>query len=95
MHQHLIYMYYRLSIIDNDHKFDRILESMNLDEYECINLPMEQVDDSSQEHTYIRMAPTLDTESTSGLAPCEGSGVQRYCFRELTLARGFHCLALL
>ena len=29
-----------MSVSDNDHKFDRILESMNLDKYEFIDLPM-------------------------------------------------------
>ena len=41
-----------MSIIDNNHEIDRILESMNLDDYELINLPMEQHDDKSQEHTH-------------------------------------------
>ena len=65
----------RMSIIDDDHEVDRILESMNLDEYKLINLPMEQPGDSSHEHTAIGIAPTLDTGSTSGLARCEGSSM--------------------
>ena len=35
-----------MSIIDDDHKLDRIIESTNLDEYEFIDLPMEQPGDS-------------------------------------------------
>ena len=50
-----------------------MLESTNLDEYKLIDLPVEQHDDSSQEHMGVGMAPTLDTRSTSGLAPREGS----------------------
>ena len=61
-------------IMDNHHKLDRILRSTNLDEYELIDLPMEQQSgDSSHEHTGIGMALTSDTRSTSGLAPLEGS----------------------
>ena len=31
---------------DDDYELDGILESMNLDEYELIDLPMDQPDDS-------------------------------------------------
>ena len=62
-------------IIDNNHELDRILESMNLDEYELIDLPMEQPDDSSHEHTRVGMGPALDTGSTSKLATCGGSSM--------------------
>ena len=62
-----------MSIIDDDHELDRILESMSLDEYELIDLPMEQPDDSSHEHIGVGIAPTLDAGRTLGLAPCEGS----------------------
>ena len=34
-----------MSIIDDDHKLDKILESMILDEYKLIDLPMVQRDD--------------------------------------------------
>ena len=34
---------------------------------------MEEHVNSSQEHTGVEMAPTLDTKRTSGLAPREGS----------------------
>ena len=37
------------SIVD-EHELDRILESVNLDEYELIDFPMEQLGDSSHEH---------------------------------------------
>ena len=49
---------------------------MNLGEWELIDLPMEQHDDSLQEHTGIRMAPTLDARRTSGLAPFEESSTE-------------------
>ena len=64
-----------MSIIDDDQELDRILESTNLDEYEPLNLPMEQPNDLLHELKGVRMAPTLDTESicTLGLAPHEGS----------------------
>ena len=52
-----------MSIIDDKHKLDRILESMNLDEYELMDLLMEQPGDSSHEHTGVGMALTLDTGS--------------------------------
>ena len=60
-------------IIDNNRELDRLLECTNLDKYELIDLPIEQHADSSQEHTGVRMAPTLDTKRTSGLVPHEGS----------------------
>ena len=41
-----------------------------------INLPMEQHDDLSQEHTGVGMAPTLDTSRTLGLTPREGSSTE-------------------
>ena len=46
---------------------------MNLDDYELINLPIEQLDDLSYEHMGVGMAPTLDTGSMLGLAPFEWS----------------------
>lgn len=62
-----------MSSIDDDHELEWILESTNINEYELIDLPMEEPDDLSHEHMGVRMAPTLDLGSTSGLAPCEGS----------------------
>ena len=38
-----------MSIIDDEHKVDRVLESTNLNEYELINLPIEQPGDSLHE----------------------------------------------
>ena len=78
------------SIINNDHKLDRILESTSLDKYELIDLPMEQHDDSSQKYMGVITAPTLDTRRTTGLATVKG--VQWNCMQELTLARGLLCL---
>ena len=56
-------------LIYDKYELDRILESLNIEEYDLIDLPMEQHDDSSQEHTGVRMAPTLDTSRILGLAP--------------------------
>ena len=36
----------------------------NLDKYELIDFPMEQHDDSSQEHSGVGLAPTLDTSAS-------------------------------
>ena len=74
MHQRLTYMYtlttyLSISIIGDNYEPDRILESMNLDEYEIIGLPIEQLDDLSHKPTGIGMPHTLGTRSTSGLAP--------------------------
>ena len=44
---------------DDDHELDRILESTNLDKYELINLPMEQLEGLSHEHTGVKMARNL------------------------------------
>ena len=68
-----------MSIIDDDHHPKRISESMDLDEYQLIDLPMEQPDGLSHEHTGIGMAPTLDTGSMSVLLPSPVTGVQWYC----------------
>ena len=81
-----------MSIIDHDYELDKIIESTNFDEYELIDLPMKQPGDSSYEHTGVRMAPTLDTQRTSGLHPV--NGVQRNCVRELTFNRGLLYLTL-
>ena len=81
MRRRLIYisitMNLNMSIIDDNRELDGILESRNLNEYELINLPMEQPDDLLHKHTCIdiRMAPTLDTGSVLGLAHCEGSSM--------------------
>ena len=56
-----------MSIIDDEHELNKILESTSLDEYELINLPMKQSGDLSHKHTGVGMASTLDM---SGLAPC-------------------------
>lgn len=63
-----------MSIIDDDHKLDRSIESMTLDEYKLIDSPTKQLNDSLHEHIMgVRMALTLDTGITLGLAPREGS----------------------
>ena len=53
----------------NDDELDRILENTNLDEFELTDLPREQLDGSSQEELGIGLVPTMDTNSTPGLAP--------------------------
>ena len=67
-----------MSITDDNHKLDRILESTDLDKYELINLPTEQFGDLMHEHMGIRMARTLDihVRSMLGLARCEGSSMK-------------------
>ena len=59
-------------IIDDDSEFDRILETINFDNYELIDIPMES-DESLHELTGVGMAPTADTPGMSGLAPRKGS----------------------
>ena len=69
-----------MPIINDDLELDRILDNTNVDEYmhELTDMPMEQPDESPQELTGVGTAPTSDTQSTSGLAPCnESSGVLR------------------
>ena len=63
-------------IIEDDHEFDRILESTNLDKYRLIDLPLEQPGDWSHKPMGVRMAPTLDTGNMSGLSPCEGTSTE-------------------
>ena len=65
-----------MSVIDDDDEPDRILENTNLDEFELIDSPREQLDDSSQENMGVGSAPTMDTDSTSGLAPRTGGDVE-------------------
>ena len=60
-------------VIDDNRELDRILECTKLDRYELIDLPMEQHDHSSQEHTGVGMAPNLDTKRTLGCALRAGS----------------------
>ena len=62
-----------MTIIDDDQELARILENSNLDEYELIDVPIEQYSDSTQDNLGTRMSPISDTNSTSGLAPCKGS----------------------
>ena len=44
-----------------------------MDEYELIDVPIEQHSDSTQDNFGVGMAPISDTNSTSGLAPRKGS----------------------
>ena len=65
-----------MSIIHDDHEPDKTLESTSLDGYQLTDLPMKQPDESSHEHTGVGMALTLETGSTTELAPREGSSTQ-------------------
>ena len=76
-----------MSITDDDHELDRIVESKNLDDYELVDLPMEQPDDTSHENTVVRITPTLDMGRTVTSELPHRKGFQRYCFREFILVR--------
>ena len=52
-----------MSIINDDHELDKMLESTNLDKYKVIDLLMKQLNGLSHEYTGVEVAPTLDTES--------------------------------
>ena len=74
-----------MSIIDGDYELDRIfnrmLESMYVDEYASISTCQWSIvhGDSSHKNTGVGMAPTSDTGSANfGLAPHEIE-VQRSC----------------
>ena len=73
-----------VSIIDDDHELNKILESTNSDEYELIDLPMKQSGGLSHKHAGVGMASTLDVHVRWGWHHLRE--VQRYCFRDLTLA---------
>ena len=88
-----------MSIIDDDHELDRILENTYFDEYELIDLPMEQLEGSAQENSGVGTAPTY---GQYGAAPryCRTvrrgwhpvKGVQGNFPLELTLSKGLLCL---
>ena len=59
--------------INDDLELVRILENMNLDEYELTDMPMEEPDESSHELTGIGMAPTFNMLNTLGLTLRNGS----------------------
>ena len=67
-----------MSIIDDEHELNKILESMNIDKYELINLPLMQSGDLSHKHTGGGLAFTLDIACIcmSGLAPLKGSSTK-------------------
>ena len=65
-----------MSIIDDDHRLARILESTNTNKYELIYLPIKQPNDSSHEPKGVRMAPTLDKGSMLILTFSEGSSTR-------------------
>ena len=78
------------SIINDDLQLVRILERMDLDEYEPTDMPMTQPDELPHKLTGIGMAPTSDTLSTSELAAV--TGVHVFCIQELSLTGGPVCL---
>ena len=78
------------SIINDDLQLVRILERMDIDEYELTDMPMTQPDELPHKLTRIGMAPTSDTLSTSELAAV--TGVQVFCIQELSLTMGPVCL---
>ena len=47
-------------------KTDKHLENANWDKYKLIELPLEELGDSSQELTGIEAAPTIDTAGQAG-----------------------------
>ena len=63
-----------MPIIDDDLELVKTLKNTNLDEYELTDMPMEQPDELLHESMGVRMAPTSDMLSMSGLA-------LRYVFR--------------
>ena len=62
-----------MSIVVDVYELDRILEGTNLDKDKLINNRVDQLDDLLHEHTGFGIGHTLDTQSTSGLEPLEGS----------------------
>ena len=60
----------------NDNELDSILENTVLDEFELTDLLQELLDGSLQEEPGVRSAPTMDTNSTSGMAPRKGSNTE-------------------
>ena len=69
-----------MSIIDDDHDLDRILESMSLVEYELIDLPTEQHDDSSHEFLWASEWLPPWIQKCMGLA--QGSSLSSYMRHE-------------
>ena len=58
--------------IVDDEEIDRILQTTDLDEFELVDSPTMQLEEP-QENVGVEPAPTIDTQSTSGLAPRNGS----------------------
>ena len=85
-----------MPIIDDDLELDRILDNTNVDEYmhELTDMPMEQPDESPQELTGVGTAPISDTQSTSGLAPSNGSSSVLHSGVDPCLGSYFACLLI-
>ena len=77
-----------MSITDNGHKLDRILESATLNKYELIDLPKEQPGDSSNEYTgfWIIEAKGTLAELHLGIDPFQGPSLSPLCENELEIA---------
>ena len=65
-----------ISMIDDEDDLDRILQNTNLDEFEQTDRLQNQLDSLSKEEPSVRLAPTMDTNSTPGLAPRKGSNTE-------------------
>ena len=81
-------MYY----LDGTYVHVRTLENLNIDEYELIDMPMEQPDKLPHELTGLRMALPLQIHYIR-LSRHPVTGIQVYCIQELTLSKGPFSLA--
>ena len=81
-----------MSIIDGEHKFNKNLESPYLDEYELIDLPMEQSGGLSHKHAGVGKALDVHVRIRRGWHHLKK--VPRNCFRDCTPACGVLCLLL-
>ena len=72
-----------MSMIDDHNELNRLLENTNMEEFELIGSPREQLNHSLQKNTGVRSASTMVRR---GWQP--KTGVMRNCALELTLARG-------
>ena len=79
-----------ISLINGKDELDRILENINLDEFELTDSLQEQLDGSSQEEPALDRLPLWIRTVHWGWHP--EKGVMWNCAWELTLARGLLCL---
>ena len=57
-----------MSVIEDDIELYKILETINLDEFKLVDLPLEK-HDMSQELLDVGLAPAMDALDIMGLAP--------------------------